>query len=122
MASVMSTRDGSSLAGVVELILDKGIVIDAWVEVSLIGIPILSVKGKVVISSVDTYLRYAEALGLTTTSASPPVMLPATARWLPPTSAPRVLPAATEGADQRSETPAAAPATAVIAGLKRGDS
>ena len=65
MATVMSTREGSSLADVVELILDKGIVIDAWVEVGLLGIPILSVKGKVVISSVDTYLRYAAALGLT---------------------------------------------------------
>lgn len=94
MANVTSTRDGSSLADVVELILDKGIVIDAWVEVGLLGIPILSVKAKVVISSVDTYLRYAEALGLTAAPAAAPVVLPASARWLPATASARVLPAA----------------------------
>jgi gas vesicle structural protein len=113
MATVMSAREGSSLADVVELILDKGIVIDAWVEVGLLGIPILSVKGKVVISSVDTYLRYAEALGLTAAPA-PQVVLPANARWLPATGAPRVLPAAPAGTDAievepRSEAVPASP-------------
>ncbi len=99
MATVTSSREGSSLADVVELILDKGIVIDAWVEVGLLGIPILSVKGKVVISSVDTYLRYAAALGLTAAPAQPAVILPATsARWLPPPT-PRVLPAAAPTGD-----------------------
>jgi hypothetical protein len=51
----------SGLADVVEIILDKGIVIDAYVRVSLLGIELLSVDARVVIASVDTYLRFAEA-------------------------------------------------------------
>ena len=52
----------SGLADVVELILDKGIVIDAYVRVSLIGIEILTIDARIVIASVDTYLRFAEAV------------------------------------------------------------
>lgn len=51
----------SSLADVVEVILDKGLVIDAYVAVSVIGIELLTIDARVVISSVDTYLRFAEA-------------------------------------------------------------
>ena len=51
----------SSLADVVEIILDKGLVIDAFVRVSLVGIEILTVDARIVIASVDTYLRFAEA-------------------------------------------------------------
>jgi hypothetical protein len=51
----------SGLADVVEIILDNGIVIDAYVRVSLLGIELLSVDARVVIASVDTYLRFAEA-------------------------------------------------------------
>lgn len=51
----------SSLADVVEVILDKGLVIDAYVSVSLVGIEVLTVDARVVIASVDTYLRFAEA-------------------------------------------------------------
>ena len=51
----------SSLADVVEIILDKGIVIDAYVRVSLVGIELLTVDARIVIASVDTYLRFAEA-------------------------------------------------------------
>src|SRR3954454_11161227 len=51
----------SSLADVVEIILDKGIVIDAYVRVSLVGIELLNVDARIVIASVDTYLRFAEA-------------------------------------------------------------
>lgn len=55
-------RSGSTgLGDVVELILDKGLVIDAFVQVSLIGIEILTIKARVVVASVDTYLRFAEA-------------------------------------------------------------
>ncbi|GAB4120127.1 MAG: gas vesicle structural protein GvpA [Roseiflexaceae bacterium] len=61
----------SSLAEVVDRILDKGIVIDAWVRVSLVGIELLSVEARVVVASVDTYLKYAEAVGLTATAAAP---------------------------------------------------
>jgi gas vesicle structural protein len=52
----------SGLADVLEIILDKGIVIDAYVRVSLIGIEILTVDARVAIASVDTYLRFAEAV------------------------------------------------------------
>jgi hypothetical protein len=51
----------SGLADVVEVILDKGIVIDAYVRVSLLGIELLTIDARVVIASVDTYLRFAEA-------------------------------------------------------------
>src|SRR2546421_1627744 len=52
----------SSLADVLDLILDKGLVIDAYVRVSVIGIEILTVDLRVVVASVDTYLRFAEAV------------------------------------------------------------
>jgi gas vesicle structural protein len=52
----------SGLADVVDVILDKGIVIDAYVRVSLIGIEILTIDARIVIASVDTYLRFAEAV------------------------------------------------------------
>ena len=51
----------SGLADVIEIILDKGIVIDAYVRVSLVGIELLTVDARIVIASVDTYLRFAEA-------------------------------------------------------------
>ncbi|GLV59265.1 gas vesicle structural protein [Dictyobacter sp. S3.2.2.5] len=54
----------SSLAEVLDRILDKGIVIDAWVRLSLIGIEILTIEARVVVASVETYLKYAEAIGL----------------------------------------------------------
>ncbi|AEA24592.1 Gas vesicle structural protein [Pseudonocardia dioxanivorans CB1190] len=51
----------SGLADVVELILDKGLVIDVFVRVSLVGIEILTIDARVVVASVDTFLRFAEA-------------------------------------------------------------
>jgi len=71
MASVQKTMDSSSLAEVVDRILDKGIVVDAWARVSLVGIEILAIEARVVVASVDTYLKYAEAVGLTATAAVP---------------------------------------------------
>ena len=53
----------SGLADVIEIILDKGLVINAYVRVSLIGIEILTIDARIVIASVDTYLRFAEAVG-----------------------------------------------------------
>jgi hypothetical protein len=53
----------SGLADVIEVILDKGLVVDAYVRVSLIGIEILTIDARIVIASVDTYLRFAEAVG-----------------------------------------------------------
>ena len=52
----------SGLADVLDTILDKGIVIDAYVRVSLVGIEVLTIDARVVIASVDTYLRFAEAV------------------------------------------------------------
>jgi gas vesicle structural protein len=53
----------SGLADVIDVILDKGLVIDAYIRVSLIGIEILTIDARIVIASVDTYLRFAEAVG-----------------------------------------------------------
>jgi gas vesicle structural protein len=52
----------SGLADVIDIILDKGLVIDAYVRVSLIGIELLTIDARIVIASVDTYLRFAEAV------------------------------------------------------------
>ena len=52
----------SGLADVIEVILDKGLVIDAYVRVSLIGIELLTIDARIVVASVDTYLRFAEAV------------------------------------------------------------
>ena len=70
MATVQKSTDSSSLAEVIDRILDKGIVIDAWVRVSLVGIEILAVEARVVVASVDTYLKYAEAVGLPATATA----------------------------------------------------
>src|ERR1700716_3527059 len=56
---------GSSLIDVLDRILDKGIVIDAWVRISLVGIDLITVEARVVVASIDTYLKYADAVGLT---------------------------------------------------------
>ncbi|HEX5754692.1 MAG TPA: gas vesicle protein GvpJ [Archangium sp.] len=70
MAAITKSTDSSSLAEVISIILDKGIVIDVWATVSLVGIQILSVEARVVIASVETYLKYAAAIGLTATSSA----------------------------------------------------
>ncbi|OBQ14914.1 MAG: gas vesicle synthesis protein GvpA [Aphanizomenon flos-aquae MDT14a] len=59
------------MAEVIDRILDKGIVIDAWVRVSLVGIELLAIEARIVIASVETYLKYAEAVGLTQSAAVP---------------------------------------------------
>ena len=53
----------SGLADVIDLILDKGLVIDVYVRVSLVGIELLTIDARIVVASVDTYLRFAEAVG-----------------------------------------------------------
>jgi len=60
----------SSLAEVVDRILTKGIVIDAFVRVALVGIELLAIEARVVIASVETWLMYAEAVGLTVNPTS----------------------------------------------------
>ena len=69
--AVEKTNSSSSLAEVIDRILDKGIVIDAWVRVSLVGIELLAIEARIVIASVETYLKYAEAVGLTQSAAVP---------------------------------------------------
>lgn len=63
--AVEKVNASSSLAEVVDRILDKGVVVDAWARVSLVGIELLAVEARVVVAGVDTYLKYAEAVGLT---------------------------------------------------------
>ena len=53
---------GTSLIDVLDRVLDKGIVIDAWVRVSLVGIDLITVEARVVVASIDTYIKYSEAV------------------------------------------------------------
>ena len=62
--AIKHSISASSLAEVLDRILDKGIVIDAFVRVSLVGIELLAVEARIVIASVETWLRYAAAVGL----------------------------------------------------------
>src|SRR3954468_6436494 len=61
-----------SLAELLNVILDKGIVIDAWARVSIVGIEILTIEARVVGASVETYRRDAEAIGIPAVAAPPP--------------------------------------------------
>jgi len=54
---------GTSLIDVLDRVLDKGIVIDAWVRVSLVGIDLITVEARIVVASIDTYFKYSEAVG-----------------------------------------------------------
>ena len=71
---VERTTGGTSLIDVLDRVLDKGIVIDAWVRVSLVGIDLITVEARVVVASIETYLKYSEAVG-TITPASKPVAI-----------------------------------------------
>jgi hypothetical protein len=62
---------GTSLIDVLDRVLDKGIVIDAWVRVSLVGIDLITVEARVVVASIDTYLKYSEAVGQAATASRP---------------------------------------------------
>lgn len=64
---------GGSLIDVLDRVLDKGIVIDAYVRVSLVGIDLVSVEARVVVASVDTYLKYAETIGVTGMASRPSI-------------------------------------------------
>jgi len=59
---VERTAGGTSLIDVLDRVLDKGIVIDAWVRVSLVGIDLITVEARVVVASIETYIRYSEAV------------------------------------------------------------
>jgi len=62
MSSVNRAPRPSSLADVLDVVLDKGIVVDAYVRVALLGVELVTIDARVVIASVDTYLRFAEAV------------------------------------------------------------
>ena len=68
---VERTAGGTSLIDVLDRVLDKGIVIDAWVRVSLVGIDLITVEARVVVASIDTYLKYSEAVGQVATVSKP---------------------------------------------------
>jgi hypothetical protein len=82
MSTALTTRGGtaknylqrspspSGLAEVIDLILDKGLVIDLYVRVSLVGIELLVIDARIVVASVDTYLRFAEAVNRLDIAAS----------------------------------------------------
>lgn len=59
---VERTAGGTSLIDVLDRVLDKGIVIDAWVRVSLVGIDLITIEARVVVASIETYIRYSEAV------------------------------------------------------------
>src|SRR5216110_3700402 len=69
--AVERTSGGTSLIDVLDRVLDKGIVIDAWVRVSLVGIDLITVEARVVVASIETYLKYSEAVGTLAPSAKP---------------------------------------------------
>lgn len=80
--TTMAQPDSSSLAEVLDRVLDKGIVVDVFARISLVGIEILTVEARVVASSVDTFLHYAEEIAkieqaeMTATAAEPPADAP----------------------------------------------
>jgi hypothetical protein len=66
----------------VDVILDKGIVIDAWARVSVLGLELLTIEARMVVTSVETYLRYADTIGRIVPAAPPPQQF--AARGAPP--------------------------------------
>jgi hypothetical protein len=74
--AVERAAGGTSLIDVLDRVLDKGIVIDAWVRVSLVGIDLITVEARVVVASIDTYLKYSEAVGQVAPVSRPAAELP----------------------------------------------
>jgi hypothetical protein len=74
--AVERAAGGTSLIDVLDRVLDKGIVIDAWVRVSLVGIDLITVEARVVVASIDTYLKYSEAVGQVAPVSRPAGELP----------------------------------------------
>lgn len=69
--AVERSPSGSSLIDILDRVLDKGIVIDAWVRVSLVGIDLITVEARIVVASIETYLKYSEAVGITQPMSRP---------------------------------------------------
>ena len=100
--AVERAAGGTSLIDVLDRVLDKGIVIDAWVRVSLVGIDLITVEARVVVASIDTYLNYSEAVGQVAPVSRPQVELPAHPEAMAHTAALRA-----ESAARRAEAAAA---------------
>lgn len=64
MAAIQKSVDSSSLADIIDRILDKGLVIDIYARISLVGIELISIDARIVIASIDKWLYYAEKVGL----------------------------------------------------------
>ena len=77
--AVERVSGGSSLIDVLDRVLDKGIVIDAWVRISLVGIDLITVEARVVVASIETYLKYSEAVGQVAPVSKPAALEPARA-------------------------------------------
>ncbi len=75
--AVERSPGSSSLIDVLDRVLDKGIVIDAWVRVSLVGIDLVTIEARIVVASIDTYLKYSEAVGITAPISRPRELQPA---------------------------------------------
>src|SRR3954463_4082588 len=71
--AVERAAGGTSLIDVLDRVLDKGIVIDAWVRVSLVGIDLITVEARIVVASIDTYLKYSEAVGQVAPASKPAI-------------------------------------------------
>lgn len=69
--AVERTPAGSNLVDVLDRVLDKGIVIDAYVRVTLVGIDLIGVEARIVVASVETYLKYSDQIGIAGTAARP---------------------------------------------------
>lgn len=87
--AVERVSGGSSLIDVLDRVLDKGIVIDAWVRISLVGIDLITVEARVVVASIDTYLKYADAVGLTGLVSRPTLAEGTTEETVVETTTPR---------------------------------
>jgi hypothetical protein len=126
---VERTVGGTSLIDVLDRVLDKGIVIDAWVRVSLVGIDLITVEARIVVASIDTYLKYSEAVGQVGSVSKPVALEPARASEtvLAENAALRRQLAASEGGGKRlrrqlaaSEAAAKPPRRARAAARRRG--
>jgi hypothetical protein len=118
---VERTSGGTSLIDVLDRVLDKGIVIDAWVRVSLVGIDLITVEARVVVASIDTYLKYSEAVGTVAPVAKPALALEPTTTEavLAENAALRARLAATSAALGPAPAPGAAPKKATRARRRR---
>jgi hypothetical protein len=84
-------RSDAGLIDVLDRVLDKGIVIDAHVRVALVGVELVAVEARVVVASIETYLRHAEALSFTSLAARPAPDDVAAATALPPVATPPLI-------------------------------